>query len=96
MRRKWSRIMVKATIGRADPLTKRLCMHAEAERPMDGEMLSVFNFVNVSYKALFLIFAFLEGIPYSMDWFTQGRQDLRGGLHRSPRLVLAPAPLRRT
>jgi hypothetical protein len=46
-------------------------MHAEAEKPIDDEMLSVFfYFVNASYKALLLIFAFLEGLLYSIEWLT--------------------------
>jgi hypothetical protein len=33
------------TIGGDNLLMKRLCMQVEAERPMDGEMLSVFYFI---------------------------------------------------
>jgi hypothetical protein len=37
MESKWSRLMEKSTIGDMDLLTRRLCMLADAERPMDGE-----------------------------------------------------------
>ena len=54
MGRKWSRVMVKTTIGGKDPLTKWLCMQAEVERPMDGEMLSVFQFCECELQGFIL------------------------------------------
>jgi hypothetical protein len=76
MQRKWSRFMVKATIGRTHPLTPRLCTQMEAENPWTMRCYLFLNFVNVSYETLFLIFVFLEGLQLSMEWLTRGRQDL--------------------
>jgi hypothetical protein len=46
-------------------------MPAEALKPMDGEMQSVFfYFVNVRYGILLLLFAFFEGMLCSMEWLS--------------------------
>jgi hypothetical protein len=62
---------MEASTGRTSLLIVRLSMPAEALKPMDGEMQSVFfYFVNVRYGILLLLFAFFEGMLCSMEWLS--------------------------
>jgi hypothetical protein len=51
---------VKASTRRTSTLTVRLSMPTEAEKHMNGEMQYVV--------------CFFEGMLYSMEWLTRGRQ----------------------
>jgi hypothetical protein len=48
---------VKTTTGRTHPSTTKSCMEMEAEKPMDDEMSILFNFLNVRFNTLLLMFA---------------------------------------
>jgi hypothetical protein len=61
---------VRTLIRRMSPLTTMLSMPVQVKKHMDGLMLCFFNFVNVRYGTLLLLFTFFQGMLCSMEWLT--------------------------
>jgi hypothetical protein len=65
---------VKASTRRTSTLTVRLSMTAEAEKHMNGEMQYVVLLCECEICDHTTIVCFFEGMLYSMEWLTRGRQ----------------------
>jgi hypothetical protein len=51
---------VKVSTRRTPQLMAKLSMLVVTEKPMDGETLSIFNFVNACYYSLLLLLSFFK------------------------------------